>query len=359
MINIPRKTAQQIVDTVKDVCGFNINFMNDKGIILASTDPARIGTFHEGAWHAIESGTVLEVSADDLLSGTQQGVNVPVSQNGQLAAVIGISGDPDEVRTYARLAERITRLILREQELNAAIHTTNEKRNYLLRSLLSEERNPDSYTEDLMEEFHLRPDTEKRAILFRLRREVPASSLSLVENRLFSMFRKIPDSIIGSQYPGDFPALVGSDVFDRFRPMLEQFLEEESALVTAGVGSSEPVPELPRSYRTAKTALESLSHGNASFALFDDLTLEILLGSISSENRKEYLNRVLSGLSGEDIRLLTVYFEEEQSLAKTCSRLFLHKNTLQYKLDRIHRICGFNPRRFSDAVILSLAVRLS
>lgn len=62
MADISRKTAQQIVDTVKEIFGHNINFINSSGI----------------------------------------------------------SGSPEEVRPYARLAERITRLILREQELNAA-----------------------------------------------------------------------------------------------------------------------------------------------------------------------------------------------------------------------------------------------
>lgn len=34
------------------------------------------------------------------------------------------------------------------------------------------------------------------------------------------------------------------------------------------------------------------------------------------------------------------------------------KIPLQYKLDRIHKICGLNPRSFRDGVILYLALRL-
>ena len=37
---ISRAMAQQIVDTVKDVCSQNINFIDEKGIIVASTDRA-------------------------------------------------------------------------------------------------------------------------------------------------------------------------------------------------------------------------------------------------------------------------------------------------------------------------------
>ncbi|MCB5500176.1 PucR family transcriptional regulator [Dorea formicigenerans] len=51
-------------------------------------------------------------------------------------------------------------------------------------------------------------------------------------------------------------------------------------------------------------------------------------------------------------------FDHEQSLSRTSEYLYLHKNTLQYKLDRIHKICGLNPRSFRDGVILYLALRL-
>ena len=44
---IDKKLAQQIVATVKDVCGQNVNFIDHTGIIYASTDEKRIGSFHE------------------------------------------------------------------------------------------------------------------------------------------------------------------------------------------------------------------------------------------------------------------------------------------------------------------------
>ena len=43
---------------------------------------------------------------------------MPVYHNQSLLAVIGITGEPDTVRKYAHLAERITNLLIREQELN-------------------------------------------------------------------------------------------------------------------------------------------------------------------------------------------------------------------------------------------------
>jgi len=45
--SIRQNVAQQIVEAVKDVAGHDINFIDAKGIIFASTDIKRIGDYHE------------------------------------------------------------------------------------------------------------------------------------------------------------------------------------------------------------------------------------------------------------------------------------------------------------------------
>ena len=62
---ITRALAQQIVDTVRDLCGQNVNFIDCSGTIFASTDATRIGTFHEIGQQTAERGTVIEVREND------------------------------------------------------------------------------------------------------------------------------------------------------------------------------------------------------------------------------------------------------------------------------------------------------
>lgn len=96
--HIGKQLATQIVDTVHDVCGHDINFINKNGLIYASTNTSRIGSFHEIGKKAADTGTVIEVQESEHYKGTSAGVNIPVTHNGYLIAVIGISGSPDEVR---------------------------------------------------------------------------------------------------------------------------------------------------------------------------------------------------------------------------------------------------------------------
>ncbi|MGE9881022.1 CdaR family transcriptional regulator [Blautia obeum] len=354
---ISKKTAQQIVDTVKDVCGYNINFINENGMILASTDASRIGTYHEGGKQVIKTGIPLEVYEDNSLSGTQKGVNIPVSHNGVLTAVIGISGEPDQVRTYAYLAERITRLLIREQEVNAASRTLTEKKAYLIQTLVDGNlENPD-YIHDLLKEFHINTKTSKRVILIRVYSHDEHLNISMAEAKIHRFFNQIPDSVFCFQFPNEFIGIIDDASFETHRNKLETFASSNQG-ITLGVGRPDTLYQLDASLNTAQIAIESLKGTDSSFALFDDLTLEIILGQFDPASKKEFLKKTISQLSPEDISLLQVYFEESQSLSHTCEKLFLHKNTLQYKLDRIYRISGFNPRNFKDAVILYLATKL-
>ena len=100
------------------------------------------------------------------------------------------------------------------------------------------------------------------------------------------------------------------------------------------MGKSTPVFQVHHSYESALTAINTLTNASKNFALFDDLTLQLILD------------------------IIKVYFSEDMSLIRTCDKLYLHKNTLQYKLNRIHKITGLNPRKFQDAVLLYLAVLL-
>lgn len=354
---ISRKTAQQIVDTVKDVCGYDINFINENGIVLASTDPSRIGSVHEGGRQAAFTGQTLEVKTDGLLPGTKKGVNIPVFRSGNLTAVIGISGDPDQVQIYAHLAERITLLILREQELGAEACTMTERRNYLLHLLIEGNF---VLTDDLERElcaFHIDPSAPKRMIAVRLcsPHHESSSAREMTVRRFLEHFTGI---LYSFQYPASFTVMIDASYLPSFLEKADSFLHLHPGILQAGIGSAVPLNELEQSLSGARIALSTAGQKQKDIVSFDDLTLDVLLNGISQKDKALFIQKILSPLSGEDLSLLRTYFEAEQSLTHTCDILFMHKNTLQYRLNKIFHLCGLNPRSFRDAVVLYLALEL-
>ena len=356
--SVNRSLAEQIVNTIKDVCNHDINFIDCSGIILASTNPARIGTFHEIGLKAAQTGTSIEVTEDDSFSGTQKGINMPLYHEGRILAVIGITGVPDHIRKYAYLAERITNLLIREQELNQYSRREADKKHFVLQSLIQNDTSNRDYLSSSLETFHIGLSRSYRLILIRIDSRYNLTNLSLIEQKTQEMFALAGISLFTFFYPRDFAALIDTETYQKQAFIFHTFANENASILQVAVGKSTPVFQVHHSYESALTAINTLTNASENFALFDDLTLQLILSSVTDDTRNHFLQKTISGLSTQDLDIIKVYFSEDMSLIRTCDKLYLHKNTLQYKLNRIHKITGLNPRKFQDAVLLYLAVLL-
>lgn len=354
---IQKKTAQQIVETVKDVCGQDVNFIDRRGEILASTDEARIGSFHEIGQQVIKTETTIEVKEDNSFYGTYQGVNMPISHNQKVIGAIGITGNPEQVRKYAYLAQKITMLLLREQDLEHQTSNLKNKMNYMVRSFISKEMANPGYLEEFLTEHQIRLEDRYVTVLVALDSRYNPSNLSMIERKIYQAFEKCGSEIYTFQYPGEYIALIPEDSLIKRYDVLQKVAASHLNLLKIGIGNGQTLAKQYRSYGAAQLTLRSLNK-TQNISKYDELDLEIVLASVSTEVKERFLEKTISKLSEEDIQLLRMYYSEDMSLAKTSQRLFLHKNTLQYKLDRISRLCGYNPRHFKDAVVLCCALKL-
>lgn len=97
----PEFAQQFIQKTVKNL-PYNVNIMNHEGVIIASKDSTRIGDFHEVAYGLLsgklDSGVVTE---KDNYIGTKPGINMFIDYKGKHIGVICVTGDPENVQTFA------------------------------------------------------------------------------------------------------------------------------------------------------------------------------------------------------------------------------------------------------------------
>lgn len=114
-MNISKKTASQIVADISEIVSQHINMMDENGIIIASTNRERIGTYHAAAYRIItEKIPELDIFDDDEYEGTKKGVNLPVMLNSDIVGVIGITGEYHEVAKYSQIIKRMTEIFLLE-----------------------------------------------------------------------------------------------------------------------------------------------------------------------------------------------------------------------------------------------------
>ena len=357
MAEISKKTAQQIVDSVKDVCGHDVNFIRPDGSILASTNPERVGTYHEIGHRAAQEGQPIEVMENDSFYGTQQGVNLPFSHHGTIVAVIGITGVPEDVRKYAYLAQRITALLLREQEYDARNRNEQVETDYVVRALSSGKPMNHGFYLDFLSSHGLSEEVRYRTVLVRLSTRYNPANLSMVEQKILTVFRETGSPLFTFRFPNEYILILPKGDYPPRQQPFERLAAAFREILSVGVGADHKLVHQYRSFREAQIAARAGAE-RAGYADFEQLDLELLSGSIPVAVRESYAARTLGKLSEKERHILEVYFAADCSLKAAAEKLYIHKNTLQYQLDKIHLLTGYDPRVFREGVILYLGLQL-
>lgn len=357
MALIDGKTAQQIVETVKDVCGHNVNFILPDGKILASTDPERVGEYHEIGHRAALEGKMLEVRQDKEAAGSRKGVNLPFSFRGEMVAVIGISGEPDEVRRYAYLAQSITYLILREKSLDARHQDERERCAFLVRALTAGETVNHEYLSEFLSSRELDLQSRCRTVLVSINRRLNPGNLSMVEKQVLQLFERAGSDFYSFSYPGEYCLILPEEKYEKNRSVFRDFAEENRPLVKIGIGTEHALIHQSRSFENARAALHALGPEQY-VAEFESLDLPLILWNLPEDVNRAYVKRTVEKLSEKEKRVLSCYFATDCSLKKTAEELFIHVNTLQYQLTGIREKTGYDPRHFRDGAVLYLGLLL-
>ena len=349
--------AQQIVDTLKTVCDHDINFIDPEGVIRASTDPDRVGGYHVGGHEAAKTGSIVTIRQDDPFRNLRWGINMPIRFHGRTEAVIGITGPPEEVRRYADLAQRLTLLLLREHEMDSRAYDLRAQTGHLVRALTEHEQVEPEFLLDVLRKNGMTDDGGLwRTVLFRVKTAVGRPLLEL-EAAIQSCMERLDSSLCVFLYPGEFRLLLPEARFAQRQALLSGLAEEYPEELRIAVGAPKRLLRQDRSADSAKLLLRSLGSGQ-NYAVYERMGLELLLGSVEPTAGAAWLRSSLGKLDGEDRRLLELYFANELSLQDTARQLFLHKNTLQYRLNRVKLRSGLDPRRFRDACELYTALCL-
>lgn len=354
---IRKTTAQQIVDSIKEVCSCDINYINSRGIIFASTDEKRIGDFHEIGMKVVRTGQTIAVETDNSFFGTQKGVNIPIVYNHEVIAAVGLTGTPAQVRKYAQLAQRVTFLLLREQELEARDYSQRSQLSYVVRALTTNLPIQRSYVTQLLKEYQIDPAGLFCTVVAETGGPASFQPDTELEGRIHQVFEQMGARLYCFEPPREHLVILEQERLKRCLPALRELAQETQGRLKLGIGTPRELMQQNRSYTAAKVAVNSL-FGTQSIALFEELDLEIVLGTVPKESQRYFVEKILSGVTEKDRELLQSYYGCDMSLKQTCEVMYLHKNTLQYQLDRIWRSTGYNPRSFRDAVVLYTALKL-
>lgn len=157
------------------------------------------------------------------------------------------------------------------------------------------------------------------------------------------------------------------DELTQFAQALQETLMGETAhQMTIGIGRSRhTIDELRESYTEARRAIEvgRIFKPDESIFVYSKLILERFLMELPQDISAYYhsllFNRKNQRLFNEEmLYTIDMFFKKDLNLSDTARQLYIHRNTLVYRLDKVQKQIGLDLRSFEDAVTFKILMEL-
>ncbi|WP_160689714.1 sugar diacid recognition domain-containing protein [Clostridium sp. C2-6-12] len=329
---LSKAIAQKIVYDMMDVIPYNINVMDEKGIIIGSGDIKRIGHYHKGARKAINTQQINEVYEEN--EKMKPGVNEPIIVNGEVIGVIGITGHPDEVRRFSKLVRVTAVLLIEQSKIDEEIQNEKLNTQKFYNELAHRKTEYDNKFHERAKNYGI--DLTKK------------SQVILVEGNINSYdFKALCKKYIHySEINNKIAFFMTSN--HGYKALLEN-LNQSNDVNKIGIGGKEEIAAV--SLENAEFAMEfgrKIKPSNLIYE-YDQLKFFIHL----SHSNKEMLVSLISNLDKagnklELIQTIEAYIEENGDINNVANKLNIHRNTLNYRLERINNLTGKNPKNLLE-----------
>ena len=136
---------------------------------------------------------------------------------------------------------------------------------------------------------------------------------------------------------------------------------------TIGIGTViSNIKEIARSYKEARVALEvgKVFDDEKKILSYEDLGIGRLIYQLPTTLCELFLTEVfkkgsIEELDQEIIFTIQKFFENNLNVSETSRQLYVHRNTLVYRLDKIQKITGLDLRIFDQAIIFKVAMMVN
>lgn len=134
--------------------------------------------------------------------------------------------------------------------------------------------------------------------------------------------------------------------------------------VNVGIGTPVTgVKDLARSFKEAQIALEvgKVFDTDKSIIRYDNLGIARLIYHLPTTLCETFLKEVfkkgsIESLDHETLFTIQRFFENNLNVSETSRKLFVHRNTLVYRLEKIKKLTGLDLREFDHAIVFKIAL---
>lgn len=347
---ISNQILQNTIEGLKAITRIDICVMDTEGKALAST--INNADEYENAVLAF-----VESPADSqVLQGYQF---FKVFDEHQLEYVILVKGDSDDVYMVGKIAS------FQIQNLLVAYKERYDKDNFIKNLLLDNLLLVDIYNR--AKKLHIETDVRRVVFIIETKNEKDTNALETVRG-LFSTKTKDFITAVDEKNIILVKEVKQNENYDDLmktaKVILDMLNTEAMTKVHVAFGTIvNEIKDVSRSYKEAKMALDvgKIFYSGRNVVAYSNLGIGRLIYQLPMPLCKMFIREIFDGKSPDDfdeetLTTINKFFENSLNVSETSRQLYIHRNTLVYRLDKLQKSTNLDLRVFEDAITFKIAL---
>lgn len=347
---ISNQMLQNTIEGLKEITRIDLCVIDTEGKTLASTFTEHM---------SFEDEVVLFVGSQaesQVVKGYQF---FKVYDDHQLEYILLVNGRSEDADMIGKLA------VFQIQNLLVAYKERFDKDNFIKNLLLDNLLLVDIYNR--AKKLHI--DTEVRRVIFivEMKHEKDSNTLDNVRSLLGGKTRDFVTAVDEKNIiiVKELESTDSHAELERYAQHIYSLLKddgEEDVLIAYGTIVND-IKEVSKSYKEAKLALDvgKIFFGEKNVIAYSTLGIGRLIYQLPIPLCKMFIREIFEGKSPDDFdeeTLITIhkFFENNLNVSETSRQLYIHRNTLVYRLDKLQKSTGLDLRVFEDAITFKIAL---
>ena len=277
----------------------------------------------------------------------------------QLEYILLAKGGSDDVYMVGKMAA------FQVQNLLVAYKERFDKDNFIKNLLLDNLLLVDIYNR--AKKLHIEADVKRIVFIIETKTEKDTNALETVRT-LFSSKTKDFITAVDEKNIILVKEIKPSETYEDMRKTAKVIVDmlntEAMSSVNVAYGTIvNEIKEVSRSYKEAKLALDvgKIFYSDRKIIAYSNLGIGRLIYQLPLPLCKMFIKEIFDGKSPDEfdeetLTTINKFFENSLNVSETSRQLYIHRNTLVYRLDKLQKSTGLDLRVFEDAITFKIAL---
>lgn len=348
-----QRNLQKCMEDWKQISGLDFCLLSEDNSVFVATDERRIPS--AGKLEDFRNG-------DALCTANASCCLYKVMDRDELLYILIVWGSGESTSTIGELA------VCQIRSLIEAYSEKNDKNAFMQKLLLGSYSEVEAFNR--AKKLHISSSCQRAVFLVETRQAGDEHALTMIRN-IFSA--RTHDFITSVDDKGIIIVreLVSTETYENLEAtahMLVDMLGAE-AMTQAWVAYSNVangLRDLANAYKEARMALEigKIFYSERNVFGYRKLGIGRLIYQLPEEVCEMFIEEIFDGesldaIDGETLNIIRTFFENNLNLSETSRQLYVHRNTLVYRFEKIQKRFGLDLRSFEDALTFKIAMLVS